>query len=303
VKVVDFFFAARPMLLLPVWSVYFVSLKYHHALAGDFFGGTDALVLGCLSLLFAGAYLINQVFDYESDRMNRKVGFLQSGLISERGMMLAFLICSVIPLVVAPFVSLVTLFNFATLVVLSYVYSAPPLRLKDRPIGGLLANVIAYGWIVPLTVMPELSDNTAGLLGWDNPFYFLFAIGGVYLLTTVPDVEGDRKVDKKTLAVWLGRVPTVLLAVVFFCIAGWFAYESGFALLFYLAISAAVVTLAALFLRAVNAVLLAAKFPLLLLTLLAGYWYPAYLMFIVALLLLTRLYYFKRFGIVYPKLA
>jgi len=49
--------------------------------------------------------------------------------------------------------------------------------------------------------------------------------------------------------------------------------------------------------------LLAAKFPLLVLTLLAGYYYPYYLLFVVALILATRIYYRRRFGISYPRLA
>jgi len=36
-------------------------------------------------------------------------------------------------------------------------------------------------------------------------------------------------------------------------------------------------------------------------SLLAGYFYPIYLIFIVVLIVLTRLYYKKRFGMVYPK--
>ena len=59
----------------------------------------------------------------------------------------------------------------------------------------------------------------------------------------------------------------------------------------------------ALVVRSQQAVLFAAKRPILLLTLLAGYHYPVYLAFVVALLILTRTYYARRFGMVYPRLA
>ena len=48
---------------------------------------------------------------------------------------------------------------------------------------------------------------------------------------------------------------------------------------------------------------MAAKMPLLALTLLAGYYYPVYLGFVVALLVGTRTYYHRRFGVIYPELA
>jgi len=32
-KQLDYIFAARPMLLLPVWSIFLVALHYHHELA------------------------------------------------------------------------------------------------------------------------------------------------------------------------------------------------------------------------------------------------------------------------------
>jgi hypothetical protein len=45
----------------------------------------------------------------------------------------------------------------------------------------------------------------------------------------------------------------------------------------------------------------AAKLPLLLLTLLAGFFYPGYFLFVVALLFGTRIYYRRRFHIAYPR--
>ena len=50
-------------------------------------------------------------------------------------------------------------------------------------------------------------------------------------------------------------------------------------------------------------VLLAAKLPVLLLTLLAGCYYPIYPAFIVALKIVYRIYYWRRFGVVYPVLT
>ena len=73
----DFFFAARPMLHLPIWSVYLVSLHYHNQLSGSKFDLSDLAMLCLLSLMAAAAYYLNQIHDYDSDKINRKLGCMQ----------------------------------------------------------------------------------------------------------------------------------------------------------------------------------------------------------------------------------
>jgi len=218
-------------------------------------------------------------------------------------MMAAFLIVSLVPLSVAPFFSVLTTALCLQLLVLAYLYSAPPVRLKDRPIGGLFTNAYAHGFVVSLAVMPEMTINNSGLLGWDNPFYFALTVGAIYILTTIPDREGDSATGKRTLAVVLGRVGALGVALLLMAGSTFVAYRSGFAPLVYLSAFASFAIAASMLLGSLSSVLLAAKLPLLVLTLLAGYWYPVYFVFIVALLVGTRIYYQRRFGILYPKLA
>jgi 4-hydroxybenzoate polyprenyltransferase len=303
VKVFDFIFAARPMLLLPVWSVYLVSLHYHNELSGGGFSVVDLLVLVGLSLIFSGAYYLNQVTDYESDRINNKLGFLQKGILTERELMAGYLIVSLVGVGLGLLISTVTVFLFLAVFVLGYLYSASPWRLKDRAVLGLIANAVAYGLLVSMSVMPEMTFDNIGLLGWDNPFYFLATVGSIYCVTTVPDREGDKAVGKQTLAVWVG--PRVTLAIGFVLMVGAtvIAMRSGFALLMYLAGYSAIVVLIAVLVPYGRLLPMAAKIPLLLLTVLAGVFYPVYLVFIVALVVGTRIYYRRRFNRAYPELA
>jgi len=301
-KFLDFVFAARPMLQLPIWTVYLVALHYHLQLSGESFDIYDLALMACISLMATGASYLNQVFDYESDRINRKVGFLQKALVTERQLQAGFVIACIIPLAVAPFFSRFTFFLFAQFVFLAFAYSAPPLRLKDRAFWGLLANAWAYGFLVSLSVMPEITAHNNGLLGWDNPFYFLFAVAATHILTTIPDRKGDAATGKRTIAVVLNRRIALLSAMVLLLFAAWMAHRSGFVELTVLALVAALFTLIAIFLKSDRPVLFAAKTPLLLLTLLAAYFFPIYLLFVVALLISTRIYYSRRFGTVYPRL-
>ncbi|UCG62101.1 MAG: UbiA prenyltransferase family protein [Candidatus Zixiibacteriota bacterium] len=302
-RIIDYIFAARPMLHLPVWSIYLVSLHYHHRLSGDRFLWTDLFILACLTLMGAAACYINQVYDCESDRVNRKVGFLQNDILTEKNIKVMFVSVSAIAAGAAALISALTFFIMLLLFVLGYLYSAPPWRLKDRAVGGFAVNAFGIGFVVPMLVMPDISFHNAGLLGWDNPFYFFLTVGGIYLLTTLPDREGDERIGKKTPAVIFPRVVVVIAATVFMLLSGWVAFYSGHILLMYLSLVAVVTTVLMLFVRGTRYELFAAKLPILLLTLLAGYFFWGYILFIVAIIFSTRIYYRKRFAITYPELA
>lgn len=301
-KALDFIFAGRPMLLLPVWSIFLVSLHYHHELARDSFGYEDLLMLLGLSLLAAGAYYINQVYDVDSDARNDKLGFLQHGLLSARSLSAACLIVSVAAFGLTAVFSFATLMIYAQLFVIGYLYSAPPFRLKDRAFWGLAANAWSFGMLIPLSVMPGITQHNAGLLGWDNPFYFLLAVGSIYCLTTIPDREGDRVSGKRTLAVILPVGIVKLLALILMAAAAAVAFASGFQELVIVALVSLFPILLSLLVPIKTMELAAAKLPILLLTLLAGSFYWRYFVFVVFLVILTRIYYMKRFRIIYPRL-
>jgi len=189
------------------------------------------------------------------------------------------------------------------LVLLGAVYSAPPFRLKDRPFSGLFVNAIGYGFIIPLTVMPDMNMHNSGFLNWSNPLYFTLTIGAVYLLTAIPDRVGDSRTGKRTLAVIL-PVPIVkLLALILLIDSAYVAYDSNIKLLLVLSV-VAIFALGVSFLNSSEKYLfLAIKLPILLLTILAGYFFYYYAIFVVALLIGTRVYYRKRFNMEYPKLT
>ncbi len=302
-KAADLFFAARPMLHIPVWSIYLVSLHYHHELSGGRFDWQNLLMLVCLSLMTAGSYWWNQVHDVDSDQENRKLGFLQRGLLNRTEMTAAFLVCSVIALALTPAYSTLVFAVFAQAFFLSFAYSAPPMRLKDRPFWGLFANAWGIGFLVPFCVMPEMTVHNAGLLGWDNPIYFFLAVASIYAITTIPDIAGDKLSGKRTIAVLFGKQVSLLIALALVLLSAVVAYRSGFILLCLLSLVSGLTVLAAIVTRSERVTLAAAKTPILLLSLLAGYFYPVYLLFIIVLVAVTRLYYARRFNMTYPRLT
>ncbi|RKX24379.1 MAG: hypothetical protein DRP45_08320 [Candidatus Zixiibacteriota bacterium] len=302
-RILDYLFAARPMLQLPIWTVYLVSLHHQNVLTGESFDWMDLAVMLGISLLFSAAAFLNQVYDYESDRINRKVGFLQKGILTRQQMIVAFVMVSVVALGAAPLLSRYVLILFAQFFVLAYIYSAPPLRLKDRAIGGFLANAYGHGFLVAIAVLPGMPVFKADLSIWSVPLYFALCVGATYILTTIPDRAGDAASGKRTLGVVLGRAGALSAALFLMAASAYLAFLCEYAILAYLSIIAVFLVLGCLMIPSDRPVLMAAKLPLLLLTFLAGYHYPMYLLFVVALIFGCRIYYFKRFGIVYPELA
>jgi len=302
-KLLDLFFAARPLLQLPIWTVYLVALHIRHQQTGESFTIVDLFMMVGISLLFTGAAYLNQVYDIESDRINNKVGFLQKGYLSVGQLKAGFWIVSIVPLGVAPFVSDLAVVLFAQFLLLSYLYSAPPIRFKDRPLFGFLANAHAHGLLVALAVAHRVELSDLATLDWLIPAYFALTVGATYVLTTIPDCEGDRATGKRTVAVVLGRTRALVSALILFVISAVVAWQVGEGVLVYLAIGAVFLVLASLMLRTEASVRFASKIPLLALTVAAGSYYPVYLLFVVALFIGTRAYYLKRFGIIYPELA
>ena len=302
-KLLDFIFAARPLLHLPIWSVFLICLHYHHQLAGDVFSYEDFIILAGMSLLVSGAYYLNQIYDYESDKINDKLGFLQSDKLTFKQLWIGYFVITLIPIVISYFISILILMIFIQFFVLGFLYSSKPFQFKNRPILGLLTNAYSFGWLVPFTVMPEINIHNAGLLGWDNPFYFFLAVAAVHIMTTIPDRDGDLKTGKKTIAVIISPALAKLLALLLLMISIVVAYQSGFLLLSGLSLVSSLVVLLSCVNTSDRLSLLATKLPILLLTLLAGYFYYYYFVFIVVLLIATRIYYKKRFGIIYPQIA
>jgi hypothetical protein len=85
--------------------------------------------------------------------------------------------------------------------------------------------------------------------------------------------------------------------------AVWVAWYSEHYLLVGIAAVSSLLILANLVIKSAKLELASAKLPILPLTIAAAWFYPYYALFIIALICATRIYYRKRFGMVYPQLT
>jgi lycopene elongase/hydratase (dihydrobisanhydrobacterioruberin-forming) len=171
--------------------------------------------LNCLAVL-----AINDVYDVEGDSLNpRRVDApVATGRLSTR---FAFIIAHIagavavsVAVAIRPAFALVT-FLF---LVLGWLYSVPPVRLKGRPGFDVAINAVGDGGLTMLA-------------GWTsarsiNGFpWIIFALGclaaaALYLPTTVADYPSDLAADYTTVAIRLGPRTVYRIGFGFWIVAG-----------------------------------------------------------------------------------
>jgi len=290
------------MVLIPSWLVLF--LGYYRSgspiqrlypslqLVDSFFA---------FSFVMAAAYILNQIYDLESDQINNKVFFLPRGIISVPAARLEAAVLVIISMVLSLWLSRQYFAGILVALLLGIFYSMPPIKLKARPILDLIANSFGYGLVgFSLGWMTGSSFSTLALA---RAVPYIFAIGAVFVNTTIPDIEGDRRTNNITTAVFLGRKISGFVAVglLGLCIA------SGFLLYDIAVIVAGFLSLPFFVIAAVKQTdkffLLSTHFGIIALVLVTSFFFPYFLIFLMVVILATRFYYKRRFKITYPQIS
>jgi 4-hydroxybenzoate polyprenyltransferase len=291
----DFLFFARPVLLLPVWTIALLGTVVPGRLPID--GWRWVALFVHLSCLFGAVYTLNQIRDIESDRLNRKLFFLPEGLISLTAAWRYTIALNLVALGMASWFGLASAILTAAVIVLGVVYSVGRQPWKNRPLLGFLANAVGHGTLVFLIGRVFTGQTMAGSL-WPSLPYFL-AVGAVYLATTVPDATGDRLSDKRTAAVCLGGQLTMAIAALL--VSASVALAAAVpdrhllvaAIIVWPVFGLGVWRTRAWAARAAQAAVLA-------LSLSAVWTYPAYGVLLIVGFVGTRLFFRWRFGMDYP---
>jgi chlorophyll synthase len=130
-----------------------------------------------------------------------------------------------------------------SLLLLAWLYSVPPARLKERPPLDSLANGLGY------FLLPFVMGYSLGAEPRKMPLrYYLLALAvcGVHALATAADYEADRAAGHRTLAVAFGRRTAAGLAFVAFLITLLAADFHGVAVRVYIAVCTLATLVAAL---------------------------------------------------------
>ena len=304
-KAYDYFFLLRPTLLFPVWI--FLFLGYLRGGGFSFLDITLSFPLSfwkiffSYSFLMGGIYILNQIFDVESDRRNEKLFLLPRGIISIRNAWISFFFVIFLSILIAFPLSQSYLVLWVPSLTLGILYSAPPFKFKGRPLLDFLSNAFGYGLL-------------NFLVGWISCFSlkkeaFLFsipyiiAVGAVFLNTTIPDIPGDKESGEKTTGVLLGRKKTAILAFLFLLLT----FFSSLYFRDYIVLLASTISLPPFFLAMKHNTDFFVKFSYRIgggiFALILAIQCPLFLIIGVLTLLFLKLYYKRRFGLNYPSLT
>ncbi|NYB51966.1 MAG: prenyltransferase [Methanobacteriaceae archaeon] len=157
-------------------------------------------------------YGVNDYWDEETDKLNPKKDEKEHRVLSDERKRLLNIIITVagLSLVLMLFQDNLERIIFAGFLFLSYFYSAPPLRFKDKPFLDFSSN---YLYIMPGIFAYYLASHTVPPL-----IYMLGAfmhISAMHIFSAIPDIEYDRKAGINTTPVFIGMRPSLLLCLIF----------------------------------------------------------------------------------------
>jgi len=176
------------------------------------------IILGAISALFlnAASNVVNQYFDIGIDRINKPNRPLPSGRISLKESRLLSILLYSFSFFLA---YLVPNKQFITIVLITalitYAYSAPPLRTKRWVIPANLTIAIPRGCLL------IVAGWTAVRSFYDFEPWFIGSIFALYLLGAAStkdfsDIKGDKMYGCNTLPIILGVKKAVIIIVPFF---------------------------------------------------------------------------------------
>ncbi len=194
---------SRPILWPVLPLVYALGLHAAHAEWSAIAISQIVLLTFPMNLIGCG---LNDIYDYESDRLSSRRKAIWGAVIrpEERTFVLSACV-AMMPLVIIGACLTRNRDNFmatVSLVLMAWVYSVPPYRLKERPPLDSLANGLGY-FLLPLMMGFSLNADPR-----EMPLrYYLLAlcVAGVHALATAADYDADLEAGHRTLAVAFGR--------------------------------------------------------------------------------------------------
>ena len=320
-RLFDYIAILRPLLLIPGWTM--VLLGYYRGIKGELTTQVSLPIIGNIgimlhprkeilltlvlySLLMGAVYILNQITDSRTDKINDKLYLIPHGYLKKSILKLQIVI--LISLGITLLVILRFSPTYSILVLLSItmgiIYSLPPIRLKGKPILDLITNASGFGFVAFAVGWTTRYGFSRDLI-LDSLPYFL-CVSAAFINTTIPDMEGDVRNGDVTTGIFLGVRKACIfstLILILAIITGWLRRD-------FVPIIASALSLP-FFIRMtiinwnqsqanIKTITLATKVSVMTLSLLVALLMPFYFILLIATILLVRLYYQTRFGIRYP---
>jgi 4-hydroxybenzoate polyprenyltransferase len=179
----------------------------------------DVWIFFIYFLIFANLliYGINDIFDYETDKLNPKKIAYESLLMPDehRKVWLAVLITTTPFLFFLNPANLPAILAFMAFIFFATFYSAKPIRAKTKP---ALDMFFSAGHYVSTAVFSFalISGDWPGT--WSIVAGLLWAMA-MHAYSAVPDIDADRSSGIATIATWLEKEKTILMCLFFYILS------------------------------------------------------------------------------------
>jgi len=307
----DRLFLMRPPLFFPVWTMVMAGLCSASVLSTpelywtwDYSWSTIYLFLG-VTMITGASFIRYQIENKESDEINQKIVVLNKVNLSAEKLRILIRWSTIIGLVIIFITLCFVAFRKQNLFYLlgviwgifihlfwSTLFYHRKYHWSKLPILGIIGHGFS-GFSLFMLGWSYTSSNLGMGLLFSIPY--LLAFIGVSLVTTIPDIEGDKQVGKNTFAVRYGIRSTIAwgtLSVFFSVIIGYWLKDSVIS-------TASIISLpffliALIFLR-IDHVLRAIRYPILILAVFISVRYPWFFVFLFITYYFFKNYYYFRF--------
>ncbi|MDO8602516.1 MAG: UbiA family prenyltransferase [Candidatus Omnitrophota bacterium] len=161
--------------------------------------------LGALSaaILNAASNVNNQYFDLEIDKVNKPFRPLPSGKISKMATILFACMLYCISLALSLFINLQLFFIILITAVITFFYSAPPLRIKQYPFMSNIAIALPRGMFLIVAGWSAVK-SAFNIEPWFIGLIFALYLTGAATTKDFSDIKGDSQFGIKTLPILYG---------------------------------------------------------------------------------------------------
>ncbi len=167
-------------------------------------------------------YGINDIFDYETDKLNPKKGTYEELVTPEKKSSLwKWILFTNLPFVFLVPLQKELIFSFLAFVFFAVFYSAKPIRAKAKPI---LDSLFSAGHYVATGVFGYylaggVTFPTVGVLAG-----MCWAVA-MHAFSAVPDIKADTDAKLKTIAILFGEKATIYLCWFLYLISGYLVFN------------------------------------------------------------------------------
>jgi len=166
--------------------------------------------------LNAASNALNQICDLKNDRLNKPLRALPSGQLSRGEAILFASVLYVVSIALVAWINVQTLVIYLIAATATYLYSAPPFRLKSHTWLSNLTIALIRGNLLKVAGWAAVASITNTLEPWYIGSIFMLFLMGATSTKDFSDIEGDRAAGCLTLPVRYGPTLTARLIAPFF---------------------------------------------------------------------------------------